>query len=76
MSKAKQQSITRKLSRVGKYSNITGQEITDTPSSTKVSKHSSTISIVRRKNKYAITLTKEELLRRENLAKRKLKAAS
>lgn len=76
MSKARAQSTTRKAKRVGNYSNITGKEIKNVPSSTKLSKHSSTLPTIFRNGRYEVILTKKEKLRREYLEKRKLKAAS
>ena len=76
MSKARQQSITRKNRRLGNHSNITGKEIKDIPNSTKLAKCSSDNSTVFRTKKYIVVLTKQEQQRRENLAKRKLKLAS
>lgn len=70
MSKAEGQSITRRNKRIA-----LGLQ-SEYPNSTKIAKCSSTISTVRRKNKYVVQLSKKELLRRENLAKRKLKLAS
>lgn len=70
MSKAKSQSITRRNKRIA-----LGFQ-SEYPSSTKIAKCSSTVSTVRRKNKYVIQLSKKELLHKENLTKRKLKLAS
>ena len=64
MSKAKGQSITRRNKRIA-----LGLQ-SEYPSSTKIAKCSSTVSTVRRKNKYVVQLSKKELLRRENLAKK------
>ena len=70
MSKARGQSATRRNKR------ITQGFQSEYPNSTKTAKCSSTSSTVMRKNKYVVQLSKKEILRRENLAKRKLKLAS
>ena len=70
MSKARGQSATRRSKRIAQ-----GFQ-SEYPNSTKIAKCSSTSSTVIRKNKYVVQLSKKEILRRENLAKRKLKLAS